>query len=287
VLLPLLACVALLCGCRGVSGLSDFEIGGAGGGGDGGAGQGGDDMRRWRDLTFNDALIVRYWIDEPMEALDGGKLYDAGDTGLDLVLSSPGNELSWVSDAGGAGVRWNTLEGAGRAAAPLPTPTFDQIEGLTRFTIELVVGGLAGDATNDRFLFHIGTGSSRGLTLTTENDDQDRFVLSVNNLEYVRFGGVPPLTQRTVVHVMINLVTSSATLVLDGALPAIVGTPTGSAAIVTLFEDSELVLGNNNSLPRSPIGNIYYAALYGRRFSPSQAADNAAELIAQHDGLLD
>lgn len=278
----LVLAAALLGGCHEVSGLTDFSVaggdggagggeGGQGGGGAGGAGAGGP-------VLVEEGLVARYFIDESYFG-EPQTLLDAGPHGFELGVIAAGN-LSYVEDLGHRGMRWTAVEAGGRASLAGVADGLDQA---TAATVEVVME-LTG-ASNAPRILHVGGAQAEG---------QLAFAARSSGLE-LRLNGVPNTarwdhtsTTREVLHVRLDLGAATnadrATLFVNGSPLVAAGLNDLTDVAFQIPAGTQFVIGNRGNGDRSPLGAIYYLALYDRALGDEEIRANAEALEQQDDG---
>ncbi|MEM1029448.1 MAG: hypothetical protein AAGN82_03815 [Myxococcota bacterium] len=286
---------ALLSGCQAFTG--DFRVSpGAGGGGggdttaDGGGGGGGGDS-----TLSNEALVVRYYLDEAATGLAPTTVVDAGPEPLLPLLvdaDAEGSGLTYVTVDGHRGLRFETLDLDARVLSPADDGKIEtSLEGQTSATIELVAAIEEVDVSDQSRLVWIGAGNESG-----------RFALNARDTNELEFrwqpgsqvGGrwITDLGLRGVVHLVVDtadpepaqrarLFRDGVEIARSGGDPPELGEPIG---LVGADENrNHLALGNAEGRFRNPVGDIYYAAIYARPLREDEISRHAALLLENDD----
>ncbi len=266
-------------GCNLVSGLSDFDVaGGRGGGGAGGTGVGGEGVGgTGGDATLVDeGLIVRYFLDEAESGVAPTAL-DASGSGLDLSIDASAN-LVFAAEDGHRGLRWAIAESSGRASRDGVADGLDQGREVT-FELVMALGG----TSNFSRVIHVGAAAADGRLAVGLLGNA--LGLRINDSDAARwpYGDVA----RHVVHVCVDTGDADnarrARLFVDG----VPREPNNSAPLegvtFSIAPGTPFVLGNRGQEDRSPVGTLFYAAVYDRALDAEEIANNAALLAASDD----
>lgn len=267
-------------GCHALSGLNDFELAAAGGGGAmagaGGAGGGGGEGAG--APLVDDGLVARYFIDEDYFG-EPETVRDAGPNGFDLGVIAAGN-LTYVEDLGHRGMRWADIDAGGRASLKGVADTLHQA---TTATLEVVLA-LTGGGNAPRIL-HVGGAQSGGqLALATR---ATRLELRINGTTDTATWDHVSST-REVLHVRIDLDAAAnedrAQLFVNGVFFDVTQVVDLTDVTFQIPAGTQFVIGNRGNGDRSPVGAIYYFALYDRALSDAEIGAQAAALEQRDDG---
>ena len=302
----LVATIALCCalGCHEISGLTDFvaaggssSLGGAGGranpGGAGGqpnAGSGGGAAGASASTGGSGGtpvnlggaapdLLALYYFDEAENgAVTSTTVADHGPRGIDLSADGETN-LEFTSTPKGRGLRWLNFNQGGTV---MGTGMADPLDATSTATLELVIA-LRGEANCSRIV-HLRPVNNEFVLCAK---DTGTLVLRMgNNTE--RRNWAFDFSVRSVVHLTLDLTNADeqqrALLYANGApVPNTASATIDDGTTFIVPEDTDVFFGTNGNGSRSPIGAIYYAALYAEVMSPTDIAERAAKLNVKDD----
>jgi hypothetical protein len=248
-------------------------------------------------LLVDDALLVRYYLDEQAQGEPVQPILDAGPNApVDLVgyYAAGTMQPRFVTDDEHGGMRWTTAGGAGRVSQPVGSTAeqtkLSNIVGSTTMTIEVVLRIDAAWALS-RIVTLERTGGGINLAFGA------RQTTGGLHYEIYRQGSSwaqwPASASRAVVHVIIDTELAPSDRLrgfVDGVAvaPTLLGPPP-SGHTFGLNGDTALSLGNCFPLAsggpedRAIGGTLYYAAIYAGALSDEQVAHNAAILMASDD----
>lgn len=291
----------------GAAGGAGGSISGAGGAGQGGAGQGGQGGQGGSTpvaLMGDDALVVRYFINEA-DGMGGLTLHDVpppSATPLDLPVTLDGMQPSLVQDVSHWAQSWTATNSAGRPTVPITGNKLvtgaTSLDGSKVATIELVLKVTAVNGAGS-YLFSIA--AVNGL------DIDDSFSLRATSTSALQFlwnasgGGDPPsavagawqnldLSTRQVVHMVLDTTSATAAARVQlyvngmGATPDAFTPPAQNKTIELTAAVDALTLGNDPDGGKSFAGVLYYAALYNKALTAAEIVNNTTILTAGDDG---
>lgn len=334
---PLLEATALVLlgpACSIVSGLDDYRLvvyepapttsgtgtgagggggstGGAGGIGQGGSsgqgGQGGQGGSTPTALMGDDALVVRYFIDQDDDdGMGVVSLHDAATVPLDLPVTLNAGQPALGEDGGHWGLSWSATNSAGRATAPIGGTKLvinndpAELHMMSAATIELVLKVASVNASGSYLL------SIAGLNAGAVEDSFSLRATSTSTLQFLwnpNGGGAGDgpstiagawqsldLSTRKVVHMVLDTTGATADarvqLYVNGQ-GATLGTftpPVQNKTIELTAASDALTLGNDPDGGRSFQGVLYYAALYNMALTAGEIANNTDVLTVADDG---
>jgi hypothetical protein len=228
-------------------------------------------------------LVARYFLDEASSGQDPPTVFDCGPASLHLgVQYTP--ELTFAETSRKRGLHWWSVEGSGRAEAPVSAGAMAMLTAANAVTVEVVLDISASSSSNSR-LISIATGTSPG-TLALTSNSEDNFTLYFNDLPSgawtVQLGG------RQVVHAVVDTRESNAAMRSVLYVGGVAIPPTQSGGLLQfsqlLLADSDVfVLGNRPGGQRSFSGTLFYAALYATALGEDSITQNASLLATLDD----
>lgn len=252
-------------------------------------------------LLGDDALLVRYYLDEVAPgSAEGQTALDAGgDPTLDLPLFYDAGSMNpaYVEDDGQRGLSWSEHGQGGRAEAPVAESKLMGLNDSTEATIEVVVDLQSAFESSqpwarillwqpDIVPFNVQMG-------LLGYRDEDAFMLDIRSAWQV--DNDPPTGRwslasspgRIVVHAVFDTTLGESErvrLFIDGELaePVLV-TPPAQDETLFVSMDAFLLLGNRPNNDTSFGGTLYYAAIYDRALSSTEVGNNAGVLLADDD----
>lgn len=238
-------------------------------------------------------VVARYFLDDG-EAPAAAK--DAIDPPVDLSVTYVAGDPVWHAVATGRGMRFEALENDAGACAPVTGKVRDAFEGSTTATLEVVVDYSAGIEYGSRMV-HVGEGDSWSLALGYSSATEPLVWFSVETTdpltddEYRRFAIDLADRGRVVLTLVFDTDApdrpSRARLFADG-----VELPFDPTTTFDTYDDGEKIqirpggsicVGNRAIGGRTPVGSIYYAALYATALAPTEIQANVARLLAWDD----
>lgn len=288
--LPILICVA---GCSrlGFDVLrapadSDPRGDAVGTGSDGMAGDAGSSS----PLSGN-GLLVRYFLNEAASGQAPLFLADASANEVDLSISyDEPTDPVWASTPAGRGLRWLSLLSSGRACSTGTAPSVieQRLTGASTATWE-VVASVADATTGPSRFTNIGVDALWALGLGYDGTNIILGVLDRFRTDWARWP--VDMTNRRVLHVVFDSnapdPADRAHAYVDGVRqPAPTGLAIPAGSTLTVDAAAEFCIGNRGSggvYNRALVGVISYVALYDRALDASEAAANAAVLMANDD----
>lgn len=284
---------------------------GAGGGGvgQGGGGMGGQGGSLPTTLMGDDALVVRYFINQNDSGSGGAgggglTLHDAATDPLHLPVTLDGMQPALGSDGSHWGLSWTETNSAGLPTAPITGTKLvtgaTSLNGKDTATIELVLEVTTVHAAGS-YLLNIATAPAV--------DVDDSFSLLATSPSTVQFlwnpsGGGPgagttagawhnfDLSTRKVVHLVLDTTSNNGgtpvRLYVSGTLvdtdASVTVTAPGTKTIGLAPMSDALTLGNRPGGGRSFVGTLYYAALYYKALTAAEVDNNSAFLANNDDG---
>lgn len=259
-----------------------------------------DDTGEAPGLVGDDALVVRYWLDQAASGPLDMPILDAGPgTPMDLTpVYSPGQaQPDWVEDDGHRGLRWNQHGSGGRGEIALAGTKLAALDGTTSVTLEIVAEltsvfrtaepwarlvvwqpdvqaygiemGILGAWHDDAFALDVRAAWSPG-----SGDPIARWSLSEH-------------PGRFVAHLVVDTSdppSSFLRMYLDGSeVEAVFNGEGPPDTAIEVGAESFLVLGNRPNDNGSFGGAIYYFAIYDRPLDSDEIAHNAARLSRDDD----
>jgi hypothetical protein len=258
----------------------------------------GDPNALWGD----DALVVRYYLDEAAEGPATDSLLDAGPPPvLDLIAEYNGQWLQprYVADGGHRGLRWDMHGGGGRGEVAASGTKLAALDGGTEVSFEFVIEVTSVFMTTEPFARLlvwqpdvVPHGIEMGV-LAAWDDVASDFSIDLR-ASWQPGGGLPigrwPLagtSGRVVVHLVIDTSGAAgpaARLFANGVeVPAQFLTEPPVDAPILVSDDARLVLGNRPADNASFGGAVYYAAVYDRALGDDEVSHNAAQLAVDDD----
>jgi hypothetical protein len=251
-------------------------------------------------LLGEDALIVRYWLDEAASGALSEPIVDAGpEPAMHLQPSYSGlqNQPDYVEDDGNRGLRWTQHGGGGRGEIALAGTKLAALDGATSVTFEFVAEVTSVFETVEPFARLVvwqpdveAYGIEMGILSSWEAGD---FALDFR-ASWDPGGGLPIARWslaghpgRVVGHLVVDTTDPPAgflRMFLDGQEIEAVFNDEGPPGVgIDVGDESFLVLGNRPNDNGSFGGTIYYLAIYGRPLDEAEIAHNAAQLSADDD----
>jgi hypothetical protein len=257
----------------------------AGTGGSGGSGGAGGQPPS--GLLVDDALLVRYWIDEAASGTALQVLQDAAPDPLNLTIAFAGVG-SFATHDNNRALHFPQPNGAAYASVSIDGTKLAALTGSRRATIEAVVHLEQATNLGDRIV-HVGALTSffsLEATSTTsaklDYNDADAQGIGLWQVADLNAAG------RVVMHAVLN--TEAATpsdrvrLYINGvAQPGGTLNPPTLNDAISLPGGQYLVLGNRLPAERSMGGFLHYAALYLEALTQAQIDHNASALLASDD----
>jgi hypothetical protein len=225
----------------------------------------------------DEAVVVRYYIDESGSGMPAANIDDSTASPLDLNLTYSGG-LNFTEIDGSRALNFPTSGTDSGAYATSAAKVDSARDGHTQATIEWVGAVQTTDPAGSPVLY-IGSGIDGDLTVMT----------NVGLGIELYLGGIQPEAawvgtlggSRKVHHLLIDLFAGTAELFIDGVAE---GTPQAVAPPVFIIPAfSEMVVGNAASGNRSFVGHLSYLAIYNRLLSEQERADHYARLSAGDD----
>lgn len=249
-------------------------------------------------LAGDDALLVRYFLDEASSGAARAPILDAGPPpALDLEPFYSSGQPNYVEDDGHRGLRWDDHGSGGRGQVALADTKLAALDGTTAVTFELVV-----DVTS---VFMSEEPYSR---LVVVQPDVEPYGIEMGLLtswhegnHAIDFraswdpGAGPPIArwslaehpERFVAHIVVDTTDPPAgflRMFLDGQEVDAVFNDEGPPGVeLEVGADSFLLLGNRPNDNASFGGAVYYLAIYGRPLDDGEVAHNAALLASDDD----
>ena len=231
------------------------------------------------ELT-DDGVVVRYFLDDYRRGAppNGGTAKDAGPMPvLDLPFVMQGGQPAYDASSGNSGLTWTNASNNGRAIAPVIDTKIMDLDGLTEFTLEIVVDIEAANGAGTRYI-HIGTSNDHSIALVSDNPQSMHLRTHASN--GTAFWD-PDLTNgRTVCTVVVDLSLMGADryrLFLNGS-EEVDATSSQNLEMVQIDAGHSISLGNRTDGDRAMVGTLFYAAIYDRALSPDEVQQNADAL---------
>ncbi len=234
---------------------------------------------------FNEAVVVRYFLDEAPSGSTPMQAVDATDEPFNLPIDYSGMGLAYDQDGSNRGLRWDAVALDAAPRASIGESELAGLNGASQLTYEVVVEIDQVSDQRSRIL-HIGAGDGHGqLTLTTDQILQLQFAW---NDAIERTWPFDALSEgRAVVHVVVETDAPAPAdrirLYVNGAeiVPSSAG-EIEQGSTVELSEDAMFVLGNRD-MDRSFRGMLYYASVYGVALDGDAIAQNVEALTRDDD----
>jgi hypothetical protein len=251
-------------------------------------------------LVGDDAVVVRYYLDEVEEGEPGPLAFDAaGPPALDLAIAWDAGTMTprYVNTDGHRGLHWPQASFGGSAIAPVLETKMMALDGRTEATLEVVVDMQAVFLSAEpwaRILVWqpdiVPYNIQMGLLGFWHEDAialDIRSAWQVDNTPPTGRWSLSMFPGRIVVHAVFDTTVDSSDrvrLYIDGSRidPTFVNPP-GEGDTLTVSEDAFLVLGNRPSGSATLGGTLFYAAIYDRALTPAEVDHNAAILLDDDD----
>lgn len=256
--------------------------GGAGGsGGEGGAGG----ITPGNGLQGDQHLVVRYFINED-PSMPSNQVADASEPTLDMtILSAEPMELTLHEDAQGhRGLMWSRLDSASMASVEITgTKVQQKLTEAKAATFEFV--SQLTETADRSYLFFIGHGTTDDVS--ARFDSSGNIQIRINDIH--RASWTFSSSDRTVTHFVLDTAnrteTERARLYINGAISTIslTANPLGLGQAINIAQATHLNIGNRPQDPHSPMGTIYYAAIYSRALELHEIQANADLLRLDDD----
>lgn len=238
-------------------------------------------------------LVARYYLNEAESGTSVTSVLDSSPNAYHLNdVAYNGGTMQWVKLFGQRGLYSNTYSVPAYAKRRATTnDALLQKSGGTKWTIEIVSDRLLGTNNNERiFALHtILNTSISGLAVNINPTEltvgfQEVFVGSLLNI-YTPASGIRTL------HAVID--TTQATeanrvrIYVNGVFASqmVLGTAPVQNSGLTLTTDFETLIFNRSTYLRSPVGTLFYAALYADALSATDVANNHSVLIVDSDAI--
>ena len=253
-------------------------------------------------LVGDDALVVRYWLDEASAGPLSTPILDAGPApvmDLEPFYSEGQSQPVWVEDDGHRGLRWNAHGSGGRGEIPVAGTKLAALDGTTSVTFEFVAEVTSVFLTTEPFARLVvwqpdvdAYGIEMGILAAWESD---AFALDFR-ASWAPGGGLPIARWsladhpgRIVGHLVVDTTDPPAgflRMFLDGQEVEAVFNDEGPPGVgIEVGAESYFVLGNRPNDNGSFGGAIYYLAIYSRPLDDAEIAQNAALLARDDDPL--
>jgi len=233
------------------------------------------------------ALVVRYFLDEANAGQVPSALEDAADDPLPLKLDY-GPELTFDEVDGNRGLRWTSVASdPGARASATGSKLQLALDGKTAASIEIVAD--VQDAYDARFVY-VGANSELGWFSLIANKPGNVTFYWRGSTAAGRFPLTWPAVGRVVVHLVLDTEQEApddrVRLYVDGARLAL--SPNDSQIVLPALGESidipdgkNFVVGNRDCC-RSPLGVIYYAAIYAAALTTAEVKRHA-QLLGEND----
>ncbi|WP_156041445.1 hypothetical protein [Chondromyces apiculatus] len=246
-------------------------------------------------MLVDDALLVRYLVNEAASGQTPGALEDAAPDPLPLAISYASTAEFVESNPGRRGLRWLTEKSTALAWASLNTPD-NKIRGSLDDAQQLTLEAVVDIANTEEFnrILSIGrlVGSEGVDALALVFDDVGRIQLRMNDIFVGKDPQVLKDIGRVVLHVVLDTTLPvganrrrfyrNGTLSTSGNGNPLGGIPAQNAR-VSVATSTYLALGNRFQGMHSPAGTIHYAAIYTRVLTAGEIKSNALVLLANDD----
>lgn len=252
------------------------------------------------DQLGKDGLLARWFLDD---ASEGQLSTVASDAAQQVVLSAAFDRSgpTWTERPTGRGLIWSESEQDGRFCAAIAGTPLATLDGSTSGTLEAVVDIQAGHIDYSRIL-HFGSA-------TAEHAHRWFFSLGYSTTGLVSFNfrdllpeqGWPGLWRANLAdagRVVTTLVFDSQTpapndrvkLYINGRRQERLSPESSHQTTVTIGErigfelgDEQFCIGNRVDGERSPLGAVFYAAVYGTALTEGAVSRHANRLLAGDD----
>jgi hypothetical protein len=238
------------------------------------------------DPLDDDALVVRYFLDEAASGQVPGSVQDSAPNPMDMPLSYSA-AMSWVESQGHRGLSWASAGQDGHAAiATNGSKIRSMLDGSTQATIEVVVALQSVDALGSR-LVHLGTGMDPG-RFTLASGLPNSFDFRLSNVTVGNWTAVwPSYPTRAVLHMVLDTTQANAAdralLFVDGAVKGNNVVPPLIDATIAVPNSEFFVLGNRQVGGRSIAGVLHYVAVYAKPLTTATIEQHVSRLTVSDD----
>jgi len=265
------------------------SVGGMGGMGEGGSGGVGGGPTT--DPLTDQALVVRYFLDEADTGTVPADALDAAPNPLALPLDYGMGNLEYSEVAPHQrGLTWLVVGDAGHAENVVGTKIINRLNNDKRLTIEMVaaIDAPMNGGARPLIIGKSDPGCGNYCDELGLRDTGRELRLSFNDDEVAYWPAPWSATQRSVIHVVVDSTQPNPD---DRAVLYVNGVVVSSSQAVTLPLDATLLLssdgslsvGNRAEISRSPAGTIHYAAIYEQSFSQARVTAHANRLLVSDD----